>query len=126
MRTPGRNLRILAIAAAVTLAAPSWAGYHYVHYPTRPAGTAPYNPVYEKFNLSALTNNTVTFFVSDQSPAVYAANDSFGSVLAQVKQAAAAWNSVPNSELRVAFGGLEVQNQSSNTAGGDVVFTDLA
>jgi uncharacterized protein (TIGR03437 family) len=113
--------KLLAVAAL--LATPASAYYHYVHYNTR---TGPFTTVLqEKFNLSQLQNNTVTFFVSDQGPAVYAAGDSFGSLLGQVKQAVAAWDSIATSNLRLAFGGLEVAGQNSNTPGGDVVFTDL-
>jgi uncharacterized protein (TIGR03437 family) len=110
----------------------SQAAYHYVHYASRNSFT----PIFEKFNLSALPNKTVTVQVSDQGPAVYAPNDSFGSVLAQIKAAAAAWNSVSASDLRVAFGGLEqytanptVANPGGsllpgNTPDIDVVFVD--
>ena len=41
------------------------------------------------------------------------------------QQAAAAWNSVDSSDLRVAFGGLESPKQVENSPGGDVVFVDL-
>jgi hypothetical protein len=70
------------------------------------------------------TARTVTFFVSDQGPTVYAPNDSFGSLLGQVKQAVATWD-LSTSDLRVAFGGLETQGQRSNSPGGDVVFQEL-
>src|SRR5262249_38489609 len=108
--------------------------YHYVHYASR---NAPFTPIYEKFDLNALSNNTVTFFVTDQGPAIYGPNDNFGSVLSQIKQAAAAWNSVATSDLRVAFGGLESYTPNptpaapggptlrSNTPGADVIFVDL-
>jgi uncharacterized protein (TIGR03437 family) len=120
MRDTKRIGRVFAIAAAAALiGTPAEAYYHYVHY------YAPYTPVQEKFNLAALPNKTVTFFVSDAGPAVYAPNDSFGSILGQVKQALAAWNSVDGSDLRVAFGGTETQGQNSNTPGGDVIFIDL-
>jgi uncharacterized protein (TIGR03437 family) len=115
----------LAVAAAIlALAAPSSAYYHYVHYLT---GSAPFIPVPEAFDLSALPNKTVTFFVSDKALNVYGPNDSFGSVLSQVKDAAAVWNSVASSDLRVAFGGLETYNanQVSATPGGDVIFGEL-
>lgn len=127
MRPPVRML-----AAALLAAVSSQAAYHYVHYPSRTIFT----PIYEKFNLSALPNNTVSVFVQDQGPANYAANDSFGSVVAQIKQAAAAWNSVSASDLRVAFGGLEsytpnptasnpgIAVPNSNTPGIDVIFVD--
>ena len=115
--------RIWAAAAmAALLATPGSAYYHYVHYSSR---NAPFVPQQEKFNLASLPGNTVTFFVNDQGPQVYAPGDSFGSLLGQVKQAIAAWDSISTSNLRVAFGGLESSAQSSNTPGGDVVFIDL-
>jgi uncharacterized protein (TIGR03437 family) len=127
MRSPVRILAALLLAAVSSQAA-----YHYVHYPSR----TNFTPIYEKFNLSALPNNTVSVFVQDQGPVNYAPNDTFGSVLAQIRQAAAAWNSVSASDLRVAFGGLETYTANptvsnpgasfpgSNTPGIDVVFVD--
>jgi len=102
----------------VALGTPSSAYYHFVHYLA--AGNAP-----EKFDLTALPNKTVTFFVSDTGPAVYSATDTFGSVLGQVRQAAGVWNSVATSDLRVSFGGVENLSTIQNTPGGDVVFEDL-
>jgi uncharacterized protein (TIGR03437 family) len=127
MRPPVRIL-----AAALLAAVSSQAAYHYVHYPSRTSFT----PIFEKYNLGALPNNTISVFVQDQGPTNYAANDSFGSVVAQIRQAAAAWNSVSASDLRVAFGGLEAHTPnptylnpgapipSSNTPGIDVIFVD--
>ena len=113
-----------AAAAAVLLGTPAEAYYHYIHYLNRNGSLA---AVPEAFDLKALPNNTITFLVSDAGPATYAANDSLGSILGQIKQAAAAWNSVPTSDLRVAFGGLEASpNPAAKTAGGDVVFQDLS
>jgi uncharacterized protein (TIGR03437 family) len=126
MRQPAK-----ATLAALLCAVTAQAAYHYVHYSSR---NAPFNPVFEKFNLASLPNNTVTFFVADQGPAAYGTNDSFGSLLSQVRQAASAWNSVSISDLRVAFGGVEgyTANPNSgspipaaNTPGGDVIFVDL-
>jgi uncharacterized protein (TIGR03437 family) len=107
-------------AAATLLAAlavPAQAYYHYVHYTSR---TAPFTAQYERYAVK-----TVTFLVSDQGPSNYAPNDTFGSLLSQVRQALAAWDSVSTSDLRLVFGGLEASNQPSNTPGGDVVFADL-
>jgi len=105
------------IALLATLAVPAQAYYHYVHYSSR---NAPFTPQYEKYNVKS-----VAFMVSDQGPSVFAPNDTFGSLLSQVKQALAAWDSVSTSDLRVVFGGLESPSQPSNTPGGDVVFDDL-
>lgn len=108
---------------ALLLGIPAQAYYHYIYYQSR---TAPFNPVYAQFNLAALPNNTVSFYVSDSGPSVFYPNDSFGSVLGVVKEALAVWNSVSTSNLRVAFGGLESQSQApQNTPGADVVFDDL-
>jgi uncharacterized protein (TIGR03437 family) len=114
----------MAAALALTAVAPSQAYYHYIHFLT---GKAPFVPIPEAFDLSKLQNKTLTFFVSDAGPSTYGANDSYGSVLSQVRQAAAAWNSVTSSDLRVAFGGVESTPSPVSTApGGDVVFQELA
>ncbi len=106
---------------AVLLCAPAQAYYQYVHYLSGNYDS----PVYEKFNLAALPDSTVTFFVVDTGAQNYGPNDDFSSIISQVEQAAITWNSVSSSALRVAFGGLESQSQTGNTPGGDVVFTDL-
>jgi len=121
-------LRVLTVAAAVSLlVVPSQAYYHYVHF----LSGAPFAPVPEAFDLTRLQNSTITFFASADGPTNYGLNDSWGSVLSEVKQAAAAWNSVASSSLRVSFGGVETYNASSTslppstTPGGDVVFSEL-
>jgi hypothetical protein len=126
MRRSGRISHVLALAAAaLLLGVPAQAYYHYVHYGLIP--NSPYQPVPEAYDLTALPNQTITFFVSSSGPASYGPNDSYGSVLSQVKQAAAAWNSVASSALRVAFGGIETYSAdpASTTPRGDVVFADL-
>ena len=124
MTIRSRMARSLAVAAvAALLATPSQAYYHYVHFLGSRSG--PFNPVYERFDLTTLNNNTVTVYVNDQGPQVYGPNDSFGSVLSQVKDAAEVWNSVSASALRISFAGLESSNQVSNTPGIDVTFIDL-
>ncbi len=113
--------RVLAALAAVLSAAPAEAYYQYVHY----LAGAPNTPVYEKFDLGALPNKTLTFLVNDSGPAAFAPGDDFSSVLSQIQQAAAVWNGVASSDLRVVFGGLEAPGQPANTPGADVVFTEL-
>lgn len=118
-------LRLLTTATAVfLLVAPSQAYYHYVHFLT---GKAPYIPVPEAFDLTKLQNSTITFFASSDGPSAYGLNDSWGSVLSEVRQAAAAWNSVASSSLRVTFGGVETYSATpaSTTPGGDVIFSEL-
>jgi uncharacterized protein (TIGR03437 family) len=126
MRMSRRISHVLAFAAAaLLLGVPAQAYYHYVHYGLLPGSL--YQPVPEAYDLTALPNQTITFFVSSSGPATYGPNDSYGSVLSQVRQAAAAWNSVASSALRVAFGGIETYNTNAGavTPRGDVVFADL-
>jgi len=111
-------LALIAAAAAMT-SVPASAYYHFVYYLS--SGSAP-----AKFDLSALPNNTVWFFVSETGPTSYSANDNFSSVVGQIRQAAQAWNGISSSALRVGFGGFENATTSQNTPGGDVIFDDLA
>jgi uncharacterized protein (TIGR03437 family) len=117
---PTRTPVVMALAA-VLAATPAGAYYHYVHYLQTPYNT----PVFEKFDLTQLPNKTVTFLVTDPGPAKLGINDDFASVLSQVRQAAAVWNGVSSSDLRVAFGGEEAP-VSGNNASGATVSTDLA
>jgi uncharacterized protein (TIGR03437 family) len=120
-RETRRNIRILAAAAgAAMLGTPAEAYYQYIHFLT---AASPFTALYEKFDLTALPNKTVAVFVTDVAPDT-SGSDSLASVLSQVKEAAARWNAVSASGLRVAFGGMEAADQVSNTPGIDVVFTD--
>ena len=97
MRLPGKFF-LAALLTGVMLS-PAGAYYHFIHYTGR---SSPWAPVPEKFDLNALPNKTVTFFVSDNGPAQYPQNDSFASVLSQIRQAAQAWNGVGTSDPRAA------------------------
>ena len=112
------KLAALAVALLTVGPVPSPAYYHFIHY--LKSGNAP-----EKFDLSALPNKTVTFFVSESGPTTYSQNDTFNSVLSQIQQATLVWNGVASSDLRVSFGGLENVATPQNTPGGDVLFEDL-
>jgi uncharacterized protein (TIGR03437 family) len=115
-----RGISVLALSSvlAALSSVPATAYYHFIYY--FKSGNTP-----AKFDLTALPNKTVQFFVSETGPSSYGANDSFASVVTQVRQATAVWNSVASSNLRVAFGGLENANTKQNTPAGDVVFEDL-
>ena len=117
------RLRTCALLAGVLVAAvtPSAAYYHYVHYLN---SAPPYQVIFEKFDLTALPDNTVTFFVSTSGPASYTANDSFPSVLEQIRNATQVWNSVSSSGLRVAFGGLQTAGTPQNAPAGEIAFVD--
>jgi len=95
--------------------------YHFVHYTSK---TAPYNPVPEKFDLTALPNNTVSVFVSTSGPTKLTSIDGWPSILTQIKQAALAWNTVATSSIHVAFGGFFVDGTPESTPSAEVVFDD--
>src|ERR1700694_3734439 len=117
MRAPWSHARKLLLLA--TLASPLCAYYHYTYYLTS-------GVVRSHFDLSALPNKTVTYYVADGGPTQFPQNDTFVSVLSQVRQAAATWNSVATSDIRVAFGGLNtLATPSASTPGGQVEFIDL-
>jgi uncharacterized protein (TIGR03437 family) len=114
-----RALSITILAAAAVLGpATAPAYYHFITY--LKSGNAP-----EKFDLTALPNKTVAFFVAESGLLTYTPPDTFNSVLSQIEQATAVWNGVSSSDLRIAFGGLENGTTPQNTPGGDVTFEDL-
>src|ERR1700738_4728368 len=114
--------RAAAMVLGWTLSvAPAGAYYPFLHYTSK---TAPYLAVPEKFDLGALPNKTITFFVSSTGPAQFGANDNFPSVLSQIRQATRAWDAVTTSDLRVTFGGLYTAGTPDTTPTGEVAFDD--
>ncbi|MBV9401725.1 MAG: matrixin family metalloprotease [Bryobacterales bacterium] len=87
--------------------------------------SAPFNPVHASFDLNALPNGTVSYFISDQPPSPLMPGDSFQAVVSQIRAAADVWNQVPTSALRVAFGGISTIGATQQaTPGIDIVFDD--
>lgn len=119
-----KALKCIALIGGILAAGatPSAAYYHYVHYLN---SSSPYTRIFEKFDLTALPDKTVTFFVSDTGPTSYTPNDSFPSLLAQIRNATQVWNSVATSDLRVAFGGLQIANTPQSVPTGEVAFEEL-
>ncbi len=112
--------RLVAISLFFTASiAPAY--YHFVHYRSQDGR---FQAVIEKFDPASLVDDTVYFFVSDQSPRLVG-NDSFVGLVSQVRQALSAWNSVPTSALRVAYGGISETPLPSRTPAGEIVFEEL-
>jgi uncharacterized protein (TIGR03437 family) len=109
---------------AVGLSSALFGYYHFVRYGS---GLAPYQAIPEKFDLTALPGNTVTYHISDAGPTNYAATDGYAQVVSQIRAAARVWNDVETSELRLRFGGVNPQNtsQGAATPSIDVVFEEL-
>jgi uncharacterized protein (TIGR03437 family) len=116
-----RRLVLMVLAWYVSTAA-AFANYHFLHYTSRPG---PFTPVPEKFDLNAVANRTLFFFVSTQGPEQMAPGDSFTSILSQIRLGAKAWSDVETSELQLEFGGLLTPGTPQSNPGIDVLFTEL-
>src|ERR1700689_1820836 len=100
----GTARRILMLGASLGAASSVASGYaHWVFFSGR---SAPFNPVPAMFNLANLTNNTVSYFISDQGPGPLMPGDSEANIVSQIQAAANVWNQVPTSTIRVTFGGF--------------------
>lgn len=96
-----RSFALALAFLAVTATAPAY--YHFIHYKSL---TAPFGPMPEKFDLTALPGKKVLFYVEASGPTRLAEGDSFTSVLSQLRRAGRVWNDIATSDLRVEFGGL--------------------
>jgi hypothetical protein len=104
------------------LALPCAAYYHFVHYATR---LAPWIQSPEKYDLNALPNKTLRFYVTEQGPDAFAAGDTYPALLSQLRAAVGEWNRIETSELRVEFGGMTQQSVLQSGPRIDVLFGDL-
>ncbi len=113
------GLAVAALGLALCSVAPAY--YHYIHFAS---ASGPFIPLPEKYDLTALRNETVYYFISEQGPTELAPGDSFAGLVSQLRFAASAWNAVPSSDLRIAFGGFESTSTTQNAPGIDIVFDD--
>lgn len=93
-------LLLLALFAA-SATAPAY--YHFLQYRSVDGALI---PVPQKFDVRALAGSRVLFYADPEGPSRLAEGDSFAAVLSQIRRAGDLWDSVPNSALRVGFGGL--------------------
>jgi hypothetical protein len=113
----------LMVAGGLLLASSSAAYYHFVHFPS---GQTPLTPVFERFDLRSFADRTVRYYISREGPSVLAPGDSYESVISQIRLAAAAWNDVKTSELRVAFGGMNgTENHLGATPAIEIFFDEI-
>jgi hypothetical protein len=113
---------------AASLAAASSVASGYAHWIFFSGRSAPFNPVPAIFNLGNLSNNTVSYFISDQGPGPLVPGDSEANIVSQIQAAANVWNQVPTSTIRLGFGGFSTVNTpqaiAQTTPGIDVIFDD--
>jgi uncharacterized protein (TIGR03437 family) len=115
--------RSVLLALALTgLVGTASAYTYFVHYAT---ASGSYTPIPERFDLSALNNNTLYFYVSSTGPANMAPGDSFPALLSQLQLAGQTWNGVSSSSLRLAYGGLFTAGAAQATPHIEVVFEEV-
>ena len=95
--------------------------YYYVFFAS---GTGPYAPLAAHFDLNAIKDNTVQYFISDQLPTPLMPGDNLTAIYSQIRQAAEVWNGVASSSLRLHFGGTRNMATPQTVPGIDVVFDD--
>ena len=121
MRRAGLVRLVALVLTLFSLAASASAYYFYVSFNT---SSGPYNPIVKKFNLNALNNNTVPYFISNQGPVNTVAGDSYQGIVSEIRAAADVWNSVSTSQIRLGYGGLFTAGTSETAPGIDVLFDD--
>lgn len=114
--------RVLMLATAMAGLSSVASGYYYWTFFPNHGGS--FVPVQAKYDLAALTNSTVYFFISDQGPSALVPGDSFPALVSQIRAAAKVWDGVQTSSLRVAFGGISTVGTPQTAPGIDVVFND--
>jgi hypothetical protein len=120
MRRNAGRLVLVALAAALFSPAAS-AYYYWIYFSGR---TGIFNPVPARFDLNALSDKTVYFYISDQGPSAVSPDDSAAAIYSQIRFAARTWNEVETSDLRLRFGGFTTPGTLQTTPGIDVVFSD--
>ncbi len=109
------------VAGCFLLANTSSAYYYYTYFNS---SSAPYTPIYARYDVDSLPNNTLPFFVSSQGPSALYPGDSFPAIVSQIRAAANVWSSVSTSRLRLAYGGLFSPGTTETAAGIQVEFSD--
>lgn len=115
-----RSLRTVSLLAL--LAASATASYHFVRYSTR---LGYQQPIYEKFDLNALLNRTVPFFIVSDGQEKLAPGDNSNALMSQILLAARTWSDVSTSDLRLTFGGYApVASGPQGAPGIDIMFSE--
>jgi hypothetical protein len=115
--------RVATLAALLfSLSSISSAYYYWIYFPGR---TGPFQAYPAKFDLTTLTDKTVSYFISDQPPSKLVDGDNYDALVSQIRLAAETWNGVKSSDIRLRFGGFETVGATPQaTPGIDVVFDD--
>jgi matrixin len=110
------------ITLALLLVSLASAHYHFVHFNS---ATSPNQPVYERFDLRRLMDNTLRYYISERGPQQLAPNDSFAAIVSQIRAAGKTWGDVETSSLRLSYGGIADVTLSQSTPGVDIIFDEI-
>lgn len=106
--------RVAAAIAGLLALTGTGSAYYYYYFAGAPA----------RFDLNALVNNTIPFYISNQGPAALTSGDSFQAVVSEIRSAANVWNGVGSSAVRLSYGGLFSLGRIDNSPSIDVQFSD--
>jgi len=117
-----RYTRYLALPLALLVANAAHGYYYFIHYVVRD-GVAIAAP--SKFDLKALVNNTVPVVVNLDGLQRLTTGDNTIALLNQLRRAINTWNTVPSSELRLAYDGVVSGEFHSPGPSIEITFGDL-
>ena len=122
MRAAARTQRALLLLVALGVVSPMASAYYY--YVFFASGTGPYAPLAAHYDLNAIKDNTVQYFISDVPPGPVMPGDNLTAIYSEIRQAAEVWSGVGSSALRLHFGGTRNMTTPQTVPGIDVVFDD--
>jgi len=114
--------RALLLLAALGVISPMASAYYY--YVFFANASSPYIPLPAHYDMRALKDSTIQYFISDVPAGPLMAGDSLTDIYSEIRQAAEAWNGVASSGLRLHFGGTRSVAAPQTVPGIDVVFDD--
>jgi hypothetical protein len=122
MRAWAGTRRALLLLAALGVISPVASAYYY--YVFFANGAAPYIPLPAHYDLKAIKDSTIQYFVSDVPAGPLMAGDTVTDIYSEIRQAAAVWDDVKSSGMRLHFGGTRNMSAPQTVPGIDVVFDD--
>jgi len=122
MRAAARTRRALLLLATLSVISPVASAYYY--YVFFANASSPYIPLPAHYDLRAVKDSTIQYFISDAPPGPLLAGDSLTDIYSEIRQAAEVWNGVASSGLRLHFGGTRNMAAPQTVPGIDVVFDD--
>ena len=107
--------RALVLTAALAAMSPMASAYYYWMFYA--SGTGPFTPLAAHYDLNAIKDNTVQYFISDQPPGPLMPGDNLTAIYSEIRQAAPVWDGVGSSALRLKFLGHAQHGYSADGAG---------